>query len=542
MAFTFPDPITTPEFTAPNGFTYIYDQGQSLWKLKQKSMKVIQTTGSVSLGDIPKRPTGNEWQMKVERKNDTDRPYFTLNPGKGFRWFGQNPETGRLIICDNNGWFGWSDDEGQTWTPTESISHMYKPGSGESQNDITKRDVGESQDRPMTWCGGTKWIVRAGTSFGYVLYTFDDFETIFSCKFYYENNGLDSNIWYSLKYDPVNDEIWTTWGAGRIMQLSTQMNLWLDSSRGDAFGTNYLSWNDGPDKGVLYKKQVPLREGGNNSSSSNFYNTEHHFMDIGLSGHGTKLAYTDWGIIVRSEDNFQTWEEINCLTTSNDPYELKESRNYYQNNVILGESFNQARIKYIEETGVWVLVTRGSFQVSFDDGLTWVEVDYKTRGTKDDTLFTPYVPSPDYINTDKNYAQRNFYYYPNYTGNYNAGYFKGHYYYITQEPGKPKRQNYTKTSLYQNQGLPERQNEIVEGWCNENVMYVTEDLKNWTRIPFGIDIGYVSTGGGSLRGQINTGDETAFISHQYGGDRIFLLSDGHYIQSRNRVNYIDGFN
>jgi len=537
MAFTFPDPNITPEFTAPNGFTYIYDQGQALWKLKQKSMKVIQTTGSISLGDIPKRPTGSSWRMKYERINNTNDPYYYLSPGQGFRWFGQNPETGRLIICDNKGWFGWSDDEGQTWTPTESISHMWNPGSGQSKNHITKEDVGESQERPMTWCGGTKWIVRAGTAFGYILYTLDDFETIFSCKFDNKNNnGLSSDIWTCLKYDPINDEIWTTWGAGKIVQLDSDLSKWLNTSMGSQYGTNFLSWNDGPDKGVLYKKQVPLRQGYTSGTT-----TEHAFSDIGLSGHGTKLAYTPWGIIVRSEDNFQTWEEINCLTTSNDPYFVKASTNSNQNNPILGDGFNKARIKYIEETGVWVLVTRASFQVSFDDGLSWVEIDYKTRATKEDTLFAPYVPSPDYINTDNNYAGRYFYYYPQDTYNYNAGYFQQHYYYITQEVGKPKRQQYSKVPLYNGEGLPEKQNEIYNTWCWENVMYVTEDLKNWTRIPFGIDIGYAIGGGGSLRGTVNTGDETAFISHQPGGDRIFLLSDGNHEQNRNRVNYIDGF-
>jgi hypothetical protein len=540
MAFKFPDPNVTPEFIGDNGITYSWDFDDAKWVVKtikiQKSMKVIQTTGSISLGDIHKRPSSSNWWMRYEIRNTND-PYAYLTPGNGFRWFGQNPETGRLIFCDDKGWFGWSDDEGQTWTPTTTMSYMWNPGSGQSSNNIYKEDLAENQDRPMIWCGGKQWIVRSGTSFGYILYTLDDFETIFSCKFDKSDNQLGGGIWSCLKYDPVNDEIWTTWGEGKIMQLDSQMDTWLNSSRGTQYGTHLLSWTDGADKGVLYKKQIALRQGTYSGST-----TEHSFMDIGLSGHGTKLAYSSWGIIVRSEDNFQTWEEINCLTTSNDPYNVKASTDNYNSNPVLGDSFNKARIMYIEETGVWVLVTRASFQVSFDDGFSWAEIDYKTRATKEDTYVAPYVPSPDYINNDKNYAGRYFYYYPPITNNYNAGYLKNHYYYITQEVGKPKRSSYNKTKLANGEGLPEKQNESYNAWCWENVMYVTEDLKNWTRIPFGIDIGYTNhSSTSSDRGTINTGTETAFISHQPGGDRIFLLSDGYYKQNRNRVNYIDGF-
>jgi len=65
MAFTFPDPITTPEFTAPNGFTYIYDQGQALWRLKQKSMKLIPSTKTISTAVLAPNPTSEQYANKV---------------------------------------------------------------------------------------------------------------------------------------------------------------------------------------------------------------------------------------------------------------------------------------------------------------------------------------------------------------------------------------------------------------------------------------------------------------------------------------------
>jgi hypothetical protein len=532
MAFTFPDPITTPEFTAPNGFTYVYDQGQGLWKLTAKAMKLLQSTGSISMGEkLPFYPYDNELKMKIEKKNSSGDPdpFSYRNPESGFKWVGQNPETGRVIFY-NDKWFGYSDDDGQTWQASTVMS-MYEPGSGKSSNGPTVNDFNRSQTNLFTWCGGKQWIANSVSSFGYVLVTFDDFENLYGTKFYsnFVDHGFDSNPWHSLKYDPIKDEVWTTWGKGKIVQLDSDLSKWLNSQLSDSGPTSLLKYTDGPDKGVISKAQIRLRYAATNSLTNDYY-----FMDIGLSGHGTKLAYTDLGILVRSEDDFKTYEEINCLATYNDPYYGRSSYEYKKDR-IPGNAFNKGRIRYIEETGVWIFTTCNSFQVSFDDGRSWSKLDYKTRGTKDDTLFVPYVRGPYTSSTEpKNYQY--YYYYPSALGNYNSGYIKGTYYYITQESGDPKRN--APEYWHSNTSMDNDQKEIHNAWCPENVMYVTNDLRNWTRFSFGIDLG----SGNSNSGAESPGSKTAFISHQPGVDRIFLLSDGHYQQTPYRVNYIDGFN
>jgi len=526
MAFTFPDPITTPEFTAPNGFTYIYDQGQALWKLKQKSMKVIQTTGSISLGDkLPFKTSDNTLIMKKEKGNDPTNPFQNQRPDTGFIWVGQNPVTGRIIFY-NDKWFGYTDDEGVTWKPTTAFMQMWNPGSGTSSGFPTVEGANKSQDNLFTWCGGTQWIAKTTSGFGYIMFTVDDFENIYSCRFYDSNNGFDSKPWYSLKYDSVNDEIWTTWGKGKIVQFDSDLTKWLNTNNGNQYGDCTIKYSDGPDKGVLYKKQIRLRHGYWSGNTDEFY-----FNDIGVSGHGTKIALTQWGIMVRTTDNFQNHQEINSSLVYNDPYYAKAS-NSNTKDVVPGQDFNKARIQYIEETGVWIVTTKNSFQVSYDDGITWVEMDYKTRGTKEDTLFEPNTKLDGYSSSQTPPNYRDFYYYA--TGNnFNAGYLKGHYYYITQEVGDPKRNS---REYFNN--LDDNQSWINYAWCLENVMYVTEDFKNWTRIPYGIDWGFESSNSGTL----TLGTQTAFVSHQPGVDRVFILSDGHYQQTPYRVNYIDGFN
>lgn len=532
MAFDFPDPITTPEFTAPNGFTYVYDQGQGLWKLTAKAMKLLQSTGSISMGEkLPFRPSDADYKMKVEKKNsanDSEKFYYR-SPESGFTWVGQNPETGRVIFY-NNKWFGYSDDDGETWQPTTAVMSIYQPGSGKSANgpDVEKYNV--NQGALFTWCGGKQWI-GATSSFGKVLVTFDDFENLYQTKFYasFVQHGFGSDPWKAIKYDPINDEVWTTWGNGRIVQFDADLSKWLNSTLSDSGPTSLLKYTDGPDKGIISKAQPRLRYAATGGNTDDYY-----FMDIGLSGHGTKLAYSDLGILVRSEDGFQTYEEINCLATYNDPYYGRYS---YENRKdrVPGNSYNQGRIRYIEETGVWIFTTRNSFQVSFDDGKSWSKLDYKTRGTKDDTLFLPWVDGPFTSSSNEPKQYQYFRYGPGPLGNYNSGYIKGTYYYITQEAGDPKR---NAPEHWKSSGnMADYQKEITNSWCPENVMYATNDLRNWTRFSFGIDLGT----GNSTTGSKSLGIKTAFISHQQGNDRIFLLSDGHYQQTPYRVNYIDGF-
>jgi hypothetical protein len=528
MAFKFPDPNVTPEFIGNNGITYSWDFDDAKWTVKtikiQKSMKVIQTTGSISLGDkLPFKPYDSSLKMKKEKKESPDDPFSYLTPDAGFRWLGQNPETGRIIFY-NDRWFGYTDDEGETWNPSTAM-HMWNPGSGTSKNYLNLDGANKDQDHLFTWCGGKQWIAKTSNPFGYIIFTVDDFENIYNCRFNDENNGFDSKPWKSIKYDSVNDEIWTTWGSGKIVQFDSDLTKWLNTSNGGPYGDCTLKYSDGPDKGVLYKKQINLRHGNWSGTTHEYY-----FNDIGLSGHGTKIALTQWGIMVRTTDNFQTWEEINSSLVFNDPYYAKYSHGSTKN-VVPGRDFNKARIQYIAETDVWIVTTKNSFQVSYDDGITWVEMDYKTRGTKEDSLFEPNTKG-DYNSsqaTPPNY--RYFYYHP--TGkNFNAGYLKGHYYYITQEVGDPKRNS---PEYFTN--LSDNQSWINYAWCLENVMYVTEDFKNWTRIPYGIDWGYENGNDGTH----TPGTETAFISHQPGADRMFILSDGHYKQTPYRVNYIDGF-
>ena len=527
MAFDFPDPITTPEFTAPNGFTYVYDQGQGLWKLATKTMKVIQTTGSISMGDrLPFKPNDSNLVMKLESK-DPNLPFSNIRPEAGFKWMGQNPVTGRIIYYTNK-WFGYTDDEGVTWTPTSQVMSMYKPGSGESISYMSVADAAVSQGNLFTWCGGKQWIVKQD-GFGRILVTFDDFETIYHTTFYKitEDHGFDSDGWYDLAYDSVNDEIWTTWGRGKIVQLDSDLSKWLNPQLTMNHPSSLVKYTDGPDKGVLFKKQISLRQAYWSGS-----NNEYAFKSIGVSSHGTKIATSEWGQLVRSTDGFQTWQEINNALIYNDPYYAKAS-SVSTKNVLAPYGLNESRVKYIEETGVWVLVSPNSFQASFDDGITWVKMDYKTRSTKEDTLFKPYV-SADYTSGSNTPSEARSYYYFPIGKNYNAGYIKGHYYYMCQEIGEPKR---NKPEYHTKGKLQKTEEEIYHAYCIENVLYVTEDLKNWTRIPCGIDWGDENTSYGTH----TLGSQTAFISHQPGVDRMFLLSDGHYRQTPFYVNYIDGF-
>lgn len=527
MAFDFPDPITTPEFTAPNGFTYVYDQGQGLWKLATKTMKVIQTTGSISMGDkLPFKTTDTTLRMKSEKKDPND-PFYDVKPEAGFRWMGQNPETRRIIYYTDR-WFGYTDDEGVTWKPTDKVMSMYKPGSGESSNSVSIDRANRDQSNPFIWCGGKQWLVKT-QNFGGILVTFDDFETIYQTKFYasFEDHGFDSDPWLSLKYDRINNEIWSTWGKGKIVQFDVDLSKWLNPQLTNGGPTSLLKYTDGPDKGVLFKKQIYLRHGYWSGHTSDF-----GFNDIALSGHGTKIATNNWGQLVRSTDGFQTWQEINSALTYNDPYYARSVASNTKD-IVPGQGFNYSRIQYIEETGVWLLVGRNSFQASFDDGITWVKMDYKTRGTKEDTILKPTVAG-DYTSNSATPSEYRYYYYLPVGSNWNAGYLKGYYYYITQEVGDPKRNQ----PEYHTKGtLAADQQEIINSWCLENVMYVTEDFKNWTRIPYGIDWGSENSNYDSH----TPGAETAFIWHSPGADRIFILSDGHYKQTPYYVNYIDGF-
>jgi hypothetical protein len=526
MAFDFPDPITTPEFTAPNGFTYKYDQGQGLWKLTEKAMKVIQKTGSIPMGDLTSRPSSNYYKMKLEGKSGGSL-YYEQRPEAGFRWCGQNPETRRIIYYTDK-WFGYSDDEGVTWQPTEYVYSMYKPGSGESSNGRTIDNINRSHFNQFVWCGGKQWIAKTGSSFGYIIVTFDDFETIYNTKFYsgFEEHNFGSNPWKSLKYDRINNEVWTTWGDGKIVQFDADLSKWLNPDLTNSGPTSLVKWSSGPDEGLLSKAQIRLRNAHSSGTSGEFY-----FDDIGLSGHGTKIAVQLWGQIIRTTDNFQTHQEINSSLVYNDPYYSKDS-NTYQKNIAPGQLLNSSRVQYIEETSVWLLVTKNSFQVSFDDGITWVEMDYKTRGTKEDTLVKPWVKPGGTSSSHTPAEYKYFYYYP--TGSdWDAGYLDGHYYYITQEVGDPKR---NAPEYYAAGKLQVEQEEIQNAYCLENVMYVTADFKNWTRIPFGIDMGAETSDGGR-----SLGSETAFVWHSPGADRIFILSDGHHEQTPYFVNYIDGF-
>jgi hypothetical protein len=493
-------------------------------------MKLLQSTGSISMGpDLPFRPYNMKMKAEKPKRNISDgQVYSDVNPEGKFRWIGQNPETGRIIFY-NDRWFGVSDDDGQTWRPITAAQSGYKPGQGESNNGASYDSAAKTQTHLFTWCGGKQWICNTTGAFGRFLWTLDDFETIRTSSMDNDINGFDSTPWNSLKYDPINDEIWTTWGKGKIVQFDSNLDTWLNESMMGAGPNALIKWSDGPAQGLLSKKQIFLRKGYTTGSVSGF-----NFMDIGLSGHGTKIAYTQLGILVRSEDNFQTYEEINCLNTYNDPY-YGQYGSEDRKEPIPGNGYNLGRIRYFEETGVWVLCGKASFQVSFDDGISWSRIDYKTRATKDDTLMIPFVYGPFTGSSEpQNYAY--WEYYPTFNHNFNCGYIKGTYYYLTQETGDPLRNN--PTHWKSSDKMDDRNFEsISRTWCPENVIYVTNDLRNWTRFSLGFDLGEDDYNNGLVR----PGNKTAVISHQPNVDRIFLLSDGYYRQTPYRVNYIDGF-
>ena len=531
MAFTFPDPITTPEFTAPNGFTYIYDQGQSLWRLKQKSMKLIPSTKTISTAELAPNPTSEQYANKVEKKSP-DSGYHSRYGPKGFTWAGQNPETGRLIYYSSKGgWFGYSDDDGQTWSGDCTWKSFWKPGTNSYTNTMTTNAYAKNQRFPPIWCGGKQWILN-GDTFGKLILTLDDFETVYYGMWRGEDRGWESYFYKSLKYDPVNDELWATFGDNKIVQFDSDLSWMLDLPWESVGPYNLLTYDAaGPDDGILFKKQIPLRNMYSSGVTSKFQQ-KYTFHDIAINpNNGTKILSHDLGHLVRSEDNFTTWEELSTTNYLNDPYIFRDGQTVHD--IRPGDFFYAAHINYIPETDVWTLAGRESFQVSFDDGKSWVEIDYKTRATKMDVPFNPYVGSENNHSGPGPEKYRSYKYYPPFNQNMNSGYLNGNYYYFTEELGDP---TWTNTRHYYTGNYSPQDDSPYQAWMKENVLYVSPDLKNWTRIPLGMDYGSES------KNYVNMGRETSVISRQPGVDRLFLCSQGNFQSSPYNISYIDGFN
>ena len=92
MSFTFPNPLETTEFTAPNGITYSWDNEDAKWRVKA----YLPPKGpTVDLSPTPPLKPGG--------------------PSDGDLWFNTSPDDLTLYI--------YSEDTG-TWIPAASVSAL----------------------------------------------------------------------------------------------------------------------------------------------------------------------------------------------------------------------------------------------------------------------------------------------------------------------------------------------------------------------------------------------------------------------------------
>ena len=129
MAFQFPDPQTTPEFTADNGITYAWDVDDSKWQVKT----------TAALGEYATTAYSDEEDKKLQNQIDRLKEQVDIlneiNKGSVARYTVDNNLGGPVsrpgqISCNTGYWpsltkfsFGTADADG-TATPSMSNGNI----------------------------------------------------------------------------------------------------------------------------------------------------------------------------------------------------------------------------------------------------------------------------------------------------------------------------------------------------------------------------------------------------------------------------------
>ena len=455
MAFEFPDPTITPEFTAQNGVTYKYDFDDELWQVqvvegKMTSEKVVPVFKGLSHLSYHEDFYGKN-TYKCYRTN-TSGSTTALALSGITRFVGRNPETNRIIVITDNGHISWSDDEGASWLTNPSdtadiTAWNYYQGSGS-----TNTGYHESPASRWIWCGGKRWM-SFNTSFARLAWTENDFENVYTCRFDNHNlassNSNDPARFYT--YCKETDELWWLMKDGIVIKIDPDIAGWMDSVKDTIGEYGFTTALPSNMPGVLKRKGLYLKKDGFTSNYSGRY-----FDCIALSPHGTKVVWATGAVCLRTEDDFVSY---NASSVAGWAY------NYSIDDVLEDKQQPNAQYRrvfdcyYVKETDVWIACGAKDFYVSFDDAKTWQTVETRSIASAYDVGQAPYIS-----------GEYSYYGYTNQSTN--VGYSKGMYLYQTFEMTVPQ---FYRSSDRSNGTSP------YQNYDYEKVLYASADLKNWTR-------------------------------------------------------------
>ena len=450
MAFDFPDPNVTPEFTAPNGFTYIYDQGQALWKLAKKEPAVPMRVAP-KFKTIDHLNYHEDYYGKNTYKCYKGTSSIAL---KGItRFAARNPETNRIIVITDSAHISWSDDEGATWeSNTTSSSSSPTAWNYFEESGSTITGYHETPASRWIWCGGKRWM-SFNTSFARLAWTENDFENVYTCRF--DNHDLASNTsndaarFYD--YCKETDELWWLFTDGTLCQIDPDIAGWMDAVKDTVGQYGFTTTLPSNMPGVLKRKRVYIKKDGYNN---NYYGRS--FDCLATSPHGTKVVWATGGVCYRTEDDFTNYNpSVVGGWAYNYSYE-----SLFDNKVIPNAYYYRIfSCYYVKETDVWIACGVKDFYVSFDDAKTWQEVEVSSVASAYDVAQAPYIS-----------GDTSYYGYTNQATS--VGYTKGMYLYQTFEMTAPQ--------YYQSDDRPNGTTPY-QNYEFEKVLYTSADLKNWTR-------------------------------------------------------------
>lgn len=455
MAFEFPDPTITPEFTTQNGVTYEYDFDKELWHVQV--VKEEMTPERVA-------PKFKSLNHLTYHQDSSSYKCYKLNGNSAYsvklegitRFAARNPETNRIIVITDKGHLTYSDDDGATWQSNPSDK---PPGAYNYYQGSDTYYTGYHEDPPSrwTWCGGKRWMAF-NTNWCRIAWTDNDFENVYACRFNPHNlGGSDDKPPRAYRYDAETDEMWWLMSDGYVLQIDPDISKWMDAVKGtiEQYGFNPALPSNMP--GVIQRRKLYFRTDG----WSNTYTG--YFDNLAISPHGTKVAWAAGGVCIRTEDDFSTYTPANVAGWSydhrfgNDLYDDKRTPNAYYRRIY--------DCYYVKETDVWIACGVKDLYVSFDDAKTWQGVEYNNVANAYDVGQGPYIS----LSTD---GTTKYHYYGSTTQSNCVGYTKGMYLYQTLEMTVPEYYKYFDKS---DNATP------YSNYTYEKVLYASADLKNWTR-------------------------------------------------------------
>lgn len=456
MAFDFPDPNVTPEFTAPNGFTYIYDQGQALWKLAKKEPAVPMRVQPKfkSLSHLTYHQDSSKYKCYKYSIN-SNSPYSIKLEGIT-RFAVRNPETNRIIVITDKGHITWSDDDGTTWQSNPEGTNYPTAWNMYQGSDSYYTGYHDDQQSRWIWCGGERWMAF-NTTWCRIAWTDNDFENVYTCRMDPHNlGGPTDKPPRSYSYDAETDELWWLMNDGHVLQIDPDISKWMDAVKGTIgqYGFNPALPSNMP--GVIKRKKLYFRTDGWTTTYSGRY-----FDTIAISPHGTKVVWAGGAGCFRTEDDFTSYTPANVAGWTYD-HRIQENMNDDKRT----PHPHYRRVYdcyYVKETDVWIACGSKDLYVSFDDAKTWQSVEYRSVASAYDVAQAPYVSTSN---------SGTYHYYGSTSQSNCVGYTKEMYLYQVYEMTVPE---FYKHSDRTESAAP------YKNYTYEKVMYTSADLKNWTR-------------------------------------------------------------